>query len=67
MTSILLRFGQGSGLIGLVLIVASAIFRLAGHFTLGSFATSTLLLAGISAVSGGCFLLLWVLVEQGRR
>ena len=64
---VLLRGGQLAGLIGILLIVVSVAARLAGKFTPGGFASGTLMLAGIGAVSVGCFLLLWLLVERGRR
>jgi len=64
---LLLRGGQLAGLIGVLLIVVSVFARLGGKFTLGGFATGTLMLAGIGAVSVGCFLLLWLLAERGRH
>lgn len=64
---LLLRVGQLAGLLGILLIVVSVVARLAGRFTLGGFATGTLMLAGIGAVSVGCFLLMWLLAERGRR
>ena len=67
MTSILLRGGQLAGLVGILLIVVSVIARLGGKFMIGGFATGTLMLAGIGAVSVGCFLLVWLLVERGGR
>jgi len=65
MNSILLRGGKLAGLVGILLIVLSVAARLAGKFTLGGFATGTLMLAGVGAVSVGCFLLLWVMAERG--
>jgi hypothetical protein len=64
---LLLRGGQVAGLIGILLIVISVIARIGGRFTLSGLATGTLMLAGIGAVSVGCFLLLWLLAESGRR
>ena len=64
---LLLRGGQVAGLIGILLIVVSVFARLGGKFTLSGFATGTLMLAGIGAVSVGCFLLLWLLAERGRH
>jgi hypothetical protein len=64
---LLLRGGQVAGLIGILLIVISVVARIGGRFTLGGLATGTLMLAGIGAVSVGCFLLLWLLAESGRR
>jgi hypothetical protein len=48
-------------------MVVSVAARLAGHYTLFRFQLVTLLLAGTGAVSVGCFLLLWVVVERGRH
>ncbi len=62
----LLRGGQLVGLIGILLMAVGVLARLAGYFHIGGFATGTLMLAGIGAVSVGCFLLLWLLA-QGRR
>ena len=67
MGAVLLRGGQLAGLIGILLIVVSAVARLAGKFTLGGFATATLMLAGIGVLSVGCFLLLWLIADRGRR
>jgi len=67
MTTILLRGGQLAGLIGILLIVVSIVARFGGRFVLGGYATGTLMLAGIGAVSVGCFLLLWLLAERGGR
>jgi len=67
MNAVLLRGGQLAGLIGILLIVISVAARLGGKFTLGGFATGTLMLAGIGAVSAGGFFLLWLLAERGQR
>ena len=64
---LLLRGGQLAGLVGMAMIVVAVLVRLAGRFSLGGFQTGTLMLAGIGAVSVGCFLLLWLLAERGRR
>ncbi len=64
---LLLRGGQLAGLVGMVMIVVAVVVRLAGKFTFGGFQTGTLMLAGIGAVSIGCFLLLWLLAERARR
>jgi hypothetical protein len=66
MDRLLLRAGQSSGLLGMLLIAAAVAVRLSGRFTLGGFATGTLMLAGIGAVGVGCFLLLWLLARRGR-
>jgi len=49
------------------MIVVAVLARLAGRFSLSGFQTGTLMLAGIGAVSVGCFLLLWLLAERDRR
>jgi len=67
MNAVVLRGGQLIGLLGILLMVVSVAARLAGNFRLGGFATGTLMLAGIGAVSVGCFLLLWALAERGRH
>ena len=67
MNSILFRSGQLAGLLGVLMIVVSVVARLGGRFMLGNFQTGTLMLAGIAAISVGCFLLLWVLAESRRR
>lgn len=67
MNAILLRGGQAVGILGVLLIVVSAVARLAGNYTLGSLATGTLMLAGIGAVNVGVFCLLWLLVERSVR
>jgi hypothetical protein len=67
MNMILCRGGQLIGILGVVLMVVTVIARLAGNFTLGGVATGTLFLAAIGAVSMGCFLMLWLVVESGRR
>lgn len=67
MKTTLLRAGQLIGLIGLLLMAVAIVARVAGHFTLGGFATGTLMLAGIGAVSAGCFLLLLLLVDRDHR
>jgi hypothetical protein len=63
MNKLLLTGGQLIGLLGVVLVVVSAVARLAGAFWLAGFATGTLMLAGIAAVTTGAFLLLCMLVR----
>ena len=67
MNALLLRGGQLVGLLGVLMLVISVAARLAGHFTLFHFQLVTLMLAGIGAVSVGCFLLLWSVAERGRH
>ena len=67
MNALLLRAGQLIGLVGIVLMAVSAVVRLGGSYTVGGYATSTLLLAAVGAVSAGCFALLWVVAARGRE
>jgi hypothetical protein len=67
MSTILLRGGQAAGVLGVLMIVVAALARLAGNYYLVGLATSTLLLAGIGAVSVGVFCLLWLLVDRASR
>jgi hypothetical protein len=67
MNAILLRGGQVAGILGILLIVVSAVARLAGNYMLGGLSTGTLMLAGIAGVSVGVFFLLWLLVERSVR
>lgn len=67
MNSILLLGGRLAGLIGILLIAVSIVARIAGKFYLGGLATSTVMTAGIAALSVGIFLLLWLLVDRGRH
>ncbi len=64
MKAILFRGGQLIGLVGTLLIAVSVAARLAGYFWLGNLQTGTLMLAGIGAVSVGCFLLVWSIAER---
>jgi len=66
MNAVLLKGGQIVGALGILVMLISVLARVAGSYTLGGYATATLLLAGIGAVSVGCFLLLWVLAERAR-
>ncbi len=66
MKAILLRGGQLIGLLGIVLIAVSVAARLAGRFYLGNFQAGTLMLAGIGAVSVGCFVLVWLIADRPR-
>ena len=67
MSTVLRNGGQLVGLLGILLMVVSAVFRLGGYFMLAGFETGTLFLAGIGAVSAGCFLMLWQAVDSARR
>jgi hypothetical protein len=64
MNTVLLQGGRLFGLLGILVMTVSAAARLTHNFTLGGFQTGTLLMAGIGAVSVGCFSLLWLLVER---
>ena len=67
MNSILRPSGLLIGMLGLLLMAVAVAARLARHFTLGGFETGTLMLVGVAAVNVGCFLLLWLLVEERRH
>lgn len=67
MNALVLKAGQLSGLLGIVLIAVSAVARLMGMYTLQGLSTGTMMLAGIGAVSVGCFLLLWRLAAQAQE
>ena len=66
MNAVLLKSGQMVGALGILIMLIAVLARVGGSYTLGGYATATLLLAGIGAVSVGCFLLLWVLVERAK-
>jgi len=66
MNAVLLNGGKMAGALGILVMLIAVLARAAGNYTLGGYATATLLLAGIGAVSVGCFLLLWVLAERAR-
>jgi hypothetical protein len=67
MNALLFRGGQLAGLVGVLLMIVGVAARLAGLYSFRGFASGTLMLAGIGAVSVGCFLMLWLLVERARR
>jgi hypothetical protein len=64
MDVLLLRGGQLAGVLGLLMMVVAVAARLAGRYSLGGYATGTLMLAGIGALAAGCFLLLWLLAAR---
>ncbi len=67
MMGIVLRLGQLSGIVGVLLCLAGVLFRLKGAYWLGGFQVGTLLQAGIAAMVFGCFCLLAVLVQQSQK
>jgi len=67
MNALLFNGGVVAGLIGLLLMSVAVAARLAGHFVFSGFATGTMMLAGIGAISAGCFLLLWAVADQARK
>lgn len=67
MMGIILRLGQLSGIVGALLCLAGALFRLKGAYWLGGFQVGTLLQAGTAAMVFGCFCLLAVLVQQSQK
>lgn len=66
MQELLLRAGQAVGGLGILLMVVAVLARLAGYYTLGSYATVTMMMAGGAAVSVGCFFLLLAIAARGR-
>jgi hypothetical protein len=64
MKAMLFRGGQLAGLVGVLLMVTGVAARLAGVYSFRGFASGTPMPASISV---GCFLMLWLLVEQARR
>jgi hypothetical protein len=66
MNALLLRGGQATGLLGILLMAIAVVARLGGAFMLGRFQTGTLLLGGMAGLGVGSFLLLWVLAERSR-
>lgn len=67
MDPLLIRGGQLAGLLGITLMIMSDAGRLAGRWTPGDFQVGTFMLAGIGAVTVGCFLLLWPIAGRGQR
>ena len=67
MNELLLRGGQLAGVVGVLLMVIAGAARVSGRYVLSGFGTGTLMLAGIGAVSVGCFLLLWLLAARLRK
>ena len=67
MDVLLLRGGQISGLVGLVLIAVAVAGRLAGRYMLGGYSTGSLMIGGIGAICIGCFLLLLLLAGRAAR
>lgn len=64
MGTLLLRGGQLIGLLGIVLMVTSAVARVQGMYELGGYAAGTLMVGSIGAVSVGCFLLLLSIAQR---
>lgn len=62
--NVLLKLGLVAGIFGLLLTLASFIFRLAGTYWVAGFQVGTLLQAGIAATVSGCFFLLAVLTGR---
>ena len=63
---LMVLLGRTLGVLGLLLCAVAAATRIGGSYFLGGFQLGTLFLAGTAAMIGGCFLLLWVLVERLR-
>jgi hypothetical protein len=66
METTLLQVGKIAGIIGLLLVIASVLLRVAGTFSIGPFQTGTVMQAGIAGLATGCFLLLWGMSARAR-
>ena len=64
MNALLRKAGQAAGLLGMLLMAVSAAGRFAGRFTVADFQVGSFMLAGIAAVSVGCFFLLWSMADR---
>ena len=64
MTSLLTLAGRSAGAIGIVVCAIAGLLRLSGNYWMAGFQVSTLMIAGIAALSTGCFLLLSELVSR---
>lgn len=60
----LVRLGWIAGVVGAMLCVVGAAFRLGGAYWVGGFQSGTLLQAGTAAMVFGCFCLLVVLTRR---
>jgi hypothetical protein len=63
----ILRGGQAVGIVGVLLMAAAVLCRLAGKYVVGGVGSVTLLQAGIGATAAGCFALLWVLASRDKN
>ena len=62
----LLLIGRIAGLLGLLLVVAAVLARVAGVFMVGPLQTGTLMMAGVAGLATGCFFLLWSMSARPR-
>lgn len=60
----LVKLGWIAGVVGAMLCVVGAAFRLGGAYWVGGFQSGTLLQAGTAAMVFGCFCLLVVLTRR---
>ena len=60
----MVRLGWIAGVVGAMLCVVGAAFRLGGAYWVGGFQSGTLLQAGTAAMVFGCFCLLVVLTRR---
>lgn len=64
MDGLLLQAGRAAGVVGILLVVISLAARLSGRFWFAGFQSGTLMLAGVAAISGGSFCLLWAVANR---
>ena len=66
MNKLLHYLGTASGLLGVILCVASGLTRMSGSFYLGGYAATTLFMAGIGLMVFACLLKLEALAARDR-
>ena len=59
--------GRTLGVLGFLICAAVALARVTGTYFIGTFQLGTVFVAGVGAMIGGCFFLLWVLVSRSER
>ena len=64
MNGMLLLLGRIAGVAGALLCIGAIVIRVAGQYSLWSFQVGTLLLAGTTAMVGGCLCFLWVIAGR---
>lgn len=66
MNDMLLWIGRIAGVVGALLCVGAIVVRVGGQYAFAGYQVGTLLLAGSTAMVGGCFCFLWVLTSGLR-